>query len=121
MGKTLIKTPLTEGYRLTPMLQIGTDIYCDSRAIRSVLERLIPEATLFPGTASRIIRGLGEWTDGPLFRLIAREVFADTAETAPDEFWNDRGRLCFGAAQDIGECVKHCLKCCPKFELNLVG
>ena len=41
--------PLTGGYRRTPMMQIGADIYCDSQCILRELERRFPEPTFFPG------------------------------------------------------------------------
>ncbi len=44
-------TTLTGGYRKTPVMQIGADIYCDSRLI--ALERF-PTPTLFPGDRSPI-------------------------------------------------------------------
>ena len=34
--------PLTGGYRKTPVLQIGADIYCDTRLIARELERRLP-------------------------------------------------------------------------------
>jgi glutathione S-transferase len=40
--------PLTGGYRRTPVLQIGRDIYCDSRLAVRVIERLAPLPTLLP-------------------------------------------------------------------------
>ncbi len=40
---------LTGGYRGTPVLQIGADIYVDSQLIATELERRIPSPTLFPG------------------------------------------------------------------------
>ncbi|WP_394835445.1 glutathione S-transferase family protein [Pendulispora rubella] len=43
---------LTGGYRKTPVLQLGRDIYCDTRLIAHVLERLQPTPPLFP-TRSR--------------------------------------------------------------------
>ncbi|MFY0581597.1 glutathione S-transferase N-terminal domain-containing protein [Cystobacter fuscus] len=39
---------LTGGYRKTPFLQIGSDIYCDSALIADVLERLAPTPSLHP-------------------------------------------------------------------------
>ena len=39
---------LTGGYRKTPVLQIGADIYCDSALIADVLEHLQPEPSLYP-------------------------------------------------------------------------
>lgn len=43
---------LTGGYRRTPVLQIGRDIYCDTRLAVRVVERLQPEPALLP-TAQR--------------------------------------------------------------------
>lgn len=40
--------PMTGGYRRTPVLQIGADIYCDTQLILRTLERLYPEPSLFP-------------------------------------------------------------------------
>ncbi|PSJ19446.1 glutathione S-transferase, partial [Halomonas sp. ND22Bw] len=34
--------PLTGGYRKTPFLQVGADIYCDTALICDVLEHLQP-------------------------------------------------------------------------------
>ena len=40
--------PITGGYRKTPTLQIGADIYCDTRLIATELERRFASPTLFP-------------------------------------------------------------------------
>ena len=40
--------PLTGGYRLTPVMQIGADIFCDSLAIIREIDRRHPTPTLFP-------------------------------------------------------------------------
>ncbi len=37
---------LTGGYRRTPFLQIGADIYCDTALICDVVEQLAPNPTL---------------------------------------------------------------------------
>jgi glutathione S-transferase len=42
-------TALTRGYRKTPVLQIGADIYCDSQLIMHELERLHPGRVLSGG------------------------------------------------------------------------
>ena len=39
---------LTGGYRKTPFLQVGSDIYCDTALICEVLEHVQPEPALFP-------------------------------------------------------------------------
>ena len=41
-------TALTGGYRKTPVLQIGADIYCDSQLIMRELERRYPSSDLLP-------------------------------------------------------------------------
>lgn len=58
---------LTGGYRKTPFLQIGADIYCDSALIADVLEHLQPEATLYPEPEKGMSRILAQWADTTLF------------------------------------------------------
>ena len=41
-------TALTGGYRKTPVLQIGADIYCDTELIARVLDKRAPVAPLYP-------------------------------------------------------------------------
>lgn len=93
--------PLTGGYRLTPVMQIGADVYCDSQCIIRELERREPEPTLFPGGAEGIAWGVGRWTDGPLFTTIIEIVFADAGDAMPDDFQADRGSLYFGPDFDM--------------------
>ncbi len=92
--------PLTGGYRLTPVMQAGADVYCDSICIIRELERRYPEPSLFPGGAAGMIWGVGRWTDGALFRNVIALVFIDAGESLPAEFWADRGTLYFGADFD---------------------
>src|SRR5439155_485317 len=54
-------TALTGGYRKTPVLQIGADIYCDSQLIMRELERRHPSPGFYPagrGGRPRRPRGL---------------------------------------------------------------
>jgi glutathione S-transferase len=57
---------LTGGYRRTPNLQIGADVYCDTALIARVLERLQPTPSLFPPSAP-LAPLLAQWADGTLF------------------------------------------------------
>src|ERR1700752_2506650 len=53
-------TALTGGYRRTPVLQIGADIYCDSQLIMPELERRYPTPSFYPaghGAADRLPGG----------------------------------------------------------------
>lgn len=60
-------TALTGGYRKTPVLQIGADIYCDSTLIARELEARYPEPTLFPTGAKTLAYALGHWSDRAFF------------------------------------------------------
>lgn len=57
---------LTGGYRRTPFLQRGADIYCDSACIALLLERLAPQPTLFPASAP-LAPQFAHWADSTLF------------------------------------------------------
>ncbi|MFQ5467067.1 MAG: glutathione S-transferase N-terminal domain-containing protein, partial [Kiloniellaceae bacterium] len=93
--------PLTGGYRLTPVMQIGADVYCDSQCILRELERRVPEPTLFPGGANGLAWGVGQWIDGPLFTGVIALVFADAGDDMPPAFAADRGPLYFGPGYDM--------------------
>lgn len=88
-------TALTGGYRRTPVMQIGADIYCDSARIMDELDRRQPEPSLEPaepGTGW----GMSRWIDGPLFSLAVKLVLGGAGDALPAEFAEDRGRLYLG-------------------------
>lgn len=58
---------LTGGYRKTPVLQIGADIYCDTALIADVLEHIQPRPTLYPEPIKGMARTLAQWADTTLF------------------------------------------------------
>jgi glutathione S-transferase len=60
-------TPLTGGYRRTPVLQIGADVYCDTALIAEVLERVAPEKSLYPHGQQGIVQTIAQWGDSNLF------------------------------------------------------
>ncbi|HEX3951057.1 MAG TPA: glutathione S-transferase family protein [Steroidobacteraceae bacterium] len=60
-------TALTGGYRKTPVLQIGADIYCDTALIADVIEEHAPQPPLFPGGITGAARILAQWADSTLF------------------------------------------------------
>jgi glutathione S-transferase len=57
---------LTGGYRKTPVLQLGADIYCDTALAAQVIERLQPVPTLYPASAP-LAQPLAQWADSTLF------------------------------------------------------
>ncbi len=58
---------LTGGYRRTPVLQIGADIYCDTALIADVLEHVQPLPPLFPEPCKGLARTVAQWADSTLF------------------------------------------------------
>jgi len=89
--------PLTGGYRLTPVMQIGADIYCDTKCIIDEIERRTPTPTLFPSGRQGLSWALGQWTDGPLFTDVVTVALVEMSPNMPPEFLADRGPLYFGS------------------------
>lgn len=58
---------LTGGYRRTPFLQVGADIYCDSALICQVLEARAPEPSLYPASIGGLQHIVAHWADATLF------------------------------------------------------
>lgn len=75
-------TALTGGYRRTPVLQIGADIYCDTTLIADVLERIAPGPTLYPSECEGQARILSQWADSTLFWTVIAWIFQP--EALPD-------------------------------------
>jgi glutathione S-transferase len=89
-------TKLTGGYRRTPVMQIGADIYCDSQCIIRELDRRFPEPGFFPTQESGLMWALSRWTDGALFDLAVKIVLGSAGDNLPEDFARDRGRLYLG-------------------------
>lgn len=64
---------LTGGYRKTPFLQVGADVYCDTALIARVLEQARPQPSLFPASAP-LAPMLAAWCDTTLFWFVAAYV-----------------------------------------------
>jgi len=62
---------LTGGYRRTPFMQIGADIYCDTALMCRVIERLQPEPTLYPHDVAGLADIVAQWADSALFWIAA--------------------------------------------------
>ena len=93
---------LTGGYRRTPLLQIGADIYCDTALIADVLEHCQPEPALYPSTARGLSRVVAQWADSTLFWASmghnlspkgAAALFARQPPEAAQAFVQDRGAM----------------------------
>lgn len=89
-------TTLTGGYRRTPVMQIGADIYCDSYCIIEELEQRSPEHSFYPTAEAGLMRSMSRWTDGALFELAVKVVLGSAGDALPEDFAEDRGRLYLG-------------------------
>ena len=99
---------LTGGYRKTPVLQIGADIYCDTALICDVLEHVQPEPSLYPEPSKGMGRTLAHWADNTLFwtamafntqpRGLA-QMFGSAPPEAARAFGEDRKAMNIGVAR----------------------
>lgn len=101
-------TALTGGYRKTPVLQIGADIYCDTALICDVLEQLAPSPTLCPDALQGAARIVAQWADSALFTVAmawnfqpagVSQVFAGAPAEGVQAFVADRAAMRGGAAR----------------------
>jgi len=93
--------PLTGGYRRTPVMQIGADIYCDTQCIMRELERRFPEPSLLPSGYEGLAWGSAMWADRSFFQNTVNLVFGSLGDNVPADFIADREKL-RGAKFDIG-------------------
>jgi len=91
--------PLTGGYRRTPVMQIGANIFCDTRIIQREIERRFPQPTLFPGNGG-VPDMAGLWTDRIFFGSAVFLVFGSLGDKVPQDFIDDRTKL-RGAPFDV--------------------
>ena len=92
--------PLTGGYRRTPVMQIGADIYCDTQCILRELERRFPEPSLVPNGSEGMAWASAMWTDRSFFQNTVNLVFGSLADKVPQDFIEDREKL-RGAKFDV--------------------
>lgn len=90
--------PLTGGFRLTPIMQIGADIYCDSFCIIDELETRFPIPCLLPEGCTSEDWTMGTWNDAELFKTAIAIVFSDGLDHMPEGFAEDRISLYFDDA-----------------------
>lgn len=58
---------LTGGYRRTPFLQVGADIYCDTALMCKVIDAAVPPPPLYPQAIAGMAEILAQWADSALF------------------------------------------------------
>ncbi|MHB8666671.1 MAG: glutathione S-transferase family protein [Burkholderiales bacterium] len=99
---------LTGGYRRTPLLQIGADIYCDTALICDVLEHRQPSPSLYPQGSTGAARIIAQWADSTLFWAAmgysfspagAAYMFKDESPAEAKAFADDRAKMRAGGGR----------------------
>jgi len=67
--------PLTGGYRKTPAMQIGADIYCDSAIMCRVIDALAPQQTIYPAELEATLAASAHWIDTFFFKVCVAKLF----------------------------------------------
>jgi glutathione S-transferase len=92
---------LTGGYRRTPFMQIGADIYCDSLLMCRVIDRLAPEPLLYPRDSAGLAELVAQWADSTFFwtavpytmQVGAADIFAGAPPDYLKAFSADRAAM----------------------------
>lgn len=84
-------TPLTGGYRRTPVMQCGADVYCDTLLILEEIELRHPTPTLFPNGVQALATVLGWSIEKSVFIPAVGVIVGLTGQTYPRELVEDRG------------------------------
>lgn len=85
-------SPLNGGYRRTPTLQIGAEVYCDTRLILPELDRRYPTPPLYPPELAGLAGMLPAWSDAAYFPPGAALSMA-LNEGIPEPLLKDRTQM----------------------------
>ena len=102
-------TPMTGGYRKTPILQIGADFYCDTLLILRKLDTLSPTNALYPSDNQAMVKALCWWIEKSSFVSAVCLTIGNMGGKFPDELIKER-RPFFGQSVDPADLL-------PKREL----
>ena len=85
--------PLTGGYRRTPVMQIGADIFCDTLCILREVERRFPAPSLYPNGEAGLAHAVTWWAEKSLFDTAVGVTFGEMGDKLPEGFLKDRGEM----------------------------
>lgn len=84
---------LTGGYRRTPVLQTGADIWCDTRLIVRELERRHPAPPLLPPALAAQAEAIAFWAENRLMRPITLYASGMNGDVLPAGLQADRSAM----------------------------
>jgi glutathione S-transferase len=68
-------TPMTGGYRKTPILQVGAEFYCDTLHILHAIEKLGNSGALYPKGQEGLAKAFGWWIEkGSFFNAVCLTI-----------------------------------------------
>lgn len=82
--------PLTGGYRRTPVMQVGADVFCDTLIILRQIERVHPSPSFFPGGSDGLATALGWGIEKSIFIPAIGVIVSLTGHNYPRELVEDR-------------------------------
>lgn len=82
--------PLTGGYRRTPSMQIGADVYCDTQVILEEIERRVPSPSLL---GDGLDWAVNLWADRLFFGATVPVIFGLIGDHVPEDFKKDRTEM----------------------------
>lgn len=87
--------PLTGGYRKTPVMQIGADVYCDTQLILRELERRHPTPSFYPNNSAGVADAFAFWAEKFMFSPAVGVAFAlgKQSDVFNDAFKADRAKF----------------------------
>jgi glutathione S-transferase len=83
-------TPLTGGYRRTPVMQVGADVFIDSQLMLAEIDRRFPEPPLRRGGLDFAVN---LWADRLFFQTTVPIIFGAIGHMVPETFIKDREQL----------------------------
>jgi glutathione S-transferase len=125
---------LTGGYRRTPLLQIGADVYCDTALIARVLERVAPEPSIYPEGDTLAVQAAAHFADSVLFNIaipvgfqpggMLKLFLPDASPEFLEKFAEDRAAMRVGGTVRRGplnECKANLAAVLARVEAQLRG
>ncbi|MGN1289603.1 MAG: glutathione S-transferase family protein [Bradyrhizobium sp.] len=86
-------TPMTGGYRRTPILQIGAEFYCDTLLILRVIEKLGGPGALYPKGQEGLAKAFGWWIEKGSFMNAVCLTIGNMGGKIPQELVDERRPL----------------------------
>lgn len=89
--------PLTGGYRKTPAMQVGADIYCDTAIICRVIDTLFPQRPIYPPQFEASLGASAHWIDTFFFKVCVAKTFQPKVLAEHPLFSNSEAAAAFVA------------------------